>query len=65
VVLNAAGEKLSKQTGARALDLSRPQGELRKALAHLGQPETDSLAEALRDWNPALIPAQRAVAPLP
>jgi len=65
VVLNAAGEKLSKQTGAGALELSRPECELRKALVHLGQAETDSLAEALRNWNPALIPARRAAAPLP
>lgn len=65
VALNAAGEKLSKQTGAAALDLSRPHLELRKALAYLGQPEADSLAEAVRNWNPALIPARRAAVPLP
>lgn len=65
VALNASGEKLSKQTGAAALDLSRPHLELRKALACLGQPDTDSLAEALRNWRPALIPARRAAAPPP
>jgi len=36
VVTNAAGEKLSKQTGAHALDLSRPLEELQSAAAFLG-----------------------------
>ena len=31
VAVNAAGEKLSKQTGARALDLSDPARELARA----------------------------------
>jgi glutamyl-Q tRNA(Asp) synthetase len=60
VVVNARGEKLSKQTGAEPIDLSRPESELRKALAFLGQHE--DLAQALRTWNPALIPRQRAAA---
>lgn len=58
VVLDAAGEKLSKQTGANALSAT----DLRKALAFLGQAETDNLAQAVRNWNPSLIAARRAVA---
>lgn len=58
VAVNAAGEKLSKQTGAAAID-SSPEW-IRKALAFLGQPESDELAQAVRGWNPALIPARRA-----
>jgi glutamyl-Q tRNA(Asp) synthetase len=38
VVTNAAGEKLSKQTGAAALDLADPLGELERAWRHLGFP---------------------------
>lgn len=59
VVLTAAGEKLSKQTGAPPLDLARPQAEIGRALAFLGQPPAASLEEALAHWQPALIPAQR------
>ena len=36
VVANAAGEKLSKQTGARALDRRDMRGELERAWQHLG-----------------------------
>jgi glutamyl-Q tRNA(Asp) synthetase len=36
VVTNAIGEKLSKQTGALALDLARPQAELDEAARFLG-----------------------------
>jgi glutamyl-Q tRNA(Asp) synthetase len=36
VVTNALGEKLSKQTGARALDCSDVLGELERAWRHLG-----------------------------
>jgi glutamyl-Q tRNA(Asp) synthetase len=60
--VNAAGEKLSKQTGAAAIDVSRRGEALRQALAFLGQPETDDLALAARRWDPALIPARRALA---
>jgi len=63
--VNTAGEKLSKQTGAQAVDVSRKRQELRRALAFLGQAETDDLAQAVRDWNPALIPARRALAAAP
>ena len=60
--VNAAGEKLSKQTGAVPIEPSRRDEALRRALAFLGQPETRDLAEAVRQWNPALIPARRAAA---
>ena len=56
VVLDATGEKLSKQTGANAVSAA----DLRKALGFLGQAETDDLAQAVRNWNPSLIPALRA-----
>ena len=62
VVINAAGEKLSKQTGAEPIDLSRPAQELHRALAFLGQP--GDLAQARQRWDPRLIPAQLAAAPL-
>jgi glutamyl-Q tRNA(Asp) synthetase len=61
--VNAAGEKLSKQTGAPAV--SPGAGALARVLAFLGQPATDDLGEALRNWNPALIPARRARAAIP
>jgi glutamyl-Q tRNA(Asp) synthetase len=51
--VNAAGEKLSKQTGAPTVDTDRPEEALRRALAFLGQAET------------ALIPARRALAAAP
>ena len=60
VALNAAGEKLSKQTGARAIEPTRD--TLRNALALLGQPAVDSLQDAVRNWNPALISRRRALA---
>jgi glutamyl-Q tRNA(Asp) synthetase len=63
--VNAAGEKLSKQTGAPPIDVSRRSDELRRALAFLGQPETDELAVAVKNWNAALIPARRALAAAP
>ncbi|HYT48367.1 MAG TPA: tRNA glutamyl-Q(34) synthetase GluQRS [Burkholderiales bacterium] len=63
--VNAAGEKLSKQTGAQPLDLSQPARGLRRALRFLGQRESTSLEEAVRNWNPALIPARRTLAQVP
>jgi glutamyl-Q tRNA(Asp) synthetase len=60
--VNAAGEKLSKQTGAAPVTGRRA---LREALAFLGQRETDDLGEAVRSWNPALIPSRRARAAAP
>lgn len=55
VALDAAGGKLSKQTGAGVVSPD----DLRRALAFLGQPGTGDLAEAARNWDPALIPARR------
>ena len=60
--MNARGEKLSKQAGARPIDVRRPAQELAAALAFLGQPPALNLAEASKRWNPALIPVRRAVA---
>ena len=60
--VNAAGEKLSKQTAARPIDPRRAADELGAALRFLGQPETTDLAQAVRAWNPALIPARRVQA---
>src|SRR3954451_10756141 len=58
VALDAAGEKLSKQMGATPLDASPV--ALQQALTFLGQPPAASLAEAVRNWDPALISRQRA-----
>jgi len=63
VALNAAGEKLSKQTGAAPVE-SSPEA-LRQALRFLGQPEAQTLADALRAWNPRLICARRAQVLIP
>ena len=63
VALDAAGEKLSKQTGAAPLDASRT--ALAQALAFLGQPPAATLDEAVRNWNPAFIPPRRAQALAP
>jgi len=61
VVLTPSGEKASKQTGAAAIEPSF--ASLRAALKFLGQPEAESLEQAVHQWNPALIPRRRAVAP--
>ena len=63
--VNSAGEKLSKQSGARPLEGARRSEALRRALSFLGQMETDDLAQAVRNWNPALIPSRRALAAEP
>jgi glutamyl-Q tRNA(Asp) synthetase len=60
VVATAAGEKLSKQSGAPPIDLSQPEALLRKALRFLGQVPNDNLVEAIRDWEPSRIPASRS-----
>ena len=52
VVMNAEGEKLSKQTGAQALDASRPLEALMDAARHLGL--------ALHDWAPSTLGAFQA-----
>jgi glutamyl-Q tRNA(Asp) synthetase len=50
VVTNAQGEKLSKQTGAAALDTAQPLPELERAWQHLGFPalRADSVEAFLR-----------------
>jgi glutamyl-Q tRNA(Asp) synthetase len=60
VAVNAAGEKLSKQTGAAPIEPSFQ--TVRSALRLLGQPEANNLDEAVRNWNPALISSRRALA---
>ena len=59
VAVNANGEKLSKQTGARALDPSRRDELLPRVLAFLGQRATADLDEAVADWDPGRIPRER------
>jgi glutamyl-Q tRNA(Asp) synthetase len=57
VVVNADGEKLSKQTGAAALDLAQPETTLLAAARHLGLPLThttsldDFWAQATAAWS--------------
>ena len=53
VALNAAGEKLSKQAGARPLDLADPRAELARARRFLGQED--------EGWNAARVPRVRAI----
>jgi glutamyl-Q tRNA(Asp) synthetase len=55
--VNAAGEKLSKQTGAAPIQ-GTPD-ELAAALRFLGR-DTECLDEAVHRWNPALIAPRRA-----
>ena len=51
LVLGANGEKLSKQNGAQALDLSDPVVALNRAAAHLGLPGSGgSVGQALAFW---------------
>lgn len=70
VALDAAGEKLSKQTKAAAIDTDRPQGTLAAALAFLGHgppPELDSappaelLTWAKAHWDRTRLPACAAL----
>jgi glutamyl-Q tRNA(Asp) synthetase len=74
VATNAAGEKLSKQTGAPALDRSHPAPALVAALRFLGQPAPPALERATArtvlewasaNWDRARIPRRRAIAPTP
>lgn len=62
VAVNAFGEKLSKQTGAQAIDPSRRDDLIPRLLAFLGQRVTADLDEAVANWNPARIPRARLVA---
>ena len=70
VAVDANGEKLSKQTGAPPVDAARPQRELARALAFLGQPvppatsAREMLASAAAHWSTSLIgPARVVTAP--
>ena len=71
VAVNAAGEKLSKQTGAKPVDPARAGPELVRALALLGHAPPVELAHApprelldwgARNWNIPRIPKVRAIA---
>jgi len=53
VAVNASGEKLSKQTGARPLDLANPKAELARARRFLGQDEDG--------WDLARVPRARII----
>jgi len=73
VAVNAAGEKLSKQTFASPLDATRPVPALAAALDFLGQQPPPGLARAtlrefwdwaLKNWNLARVP-RVAAAPIP
>ena len=60
VVVNERGEKLSKQTGAQAVDVTNPARELRNALAFLGLRPPVELAGCATDllaWGVANWPA--------
>jgi glutamyl-Q tRNA(Asp) synthetase len=65
------GEKLSKQTGATAIDTAHPLRELARALVFLGQPvpgaatAREMLQRALERWDASLIPRARAAAAQP
>jgi glutamyl-Q tRNA(Asp) synthetase len=69
--VSASGEKLSKQTGAAAVDAAHPLRELARALAFLGQPVPEAavvgelLQRAVEHWDPSLIPRARAAAAPP
>jgi glutamyl-Q tRNA(Asp) synthetase len=72
VVLNAEGEKLSKQTRATALDRRSPVTALWAALDFLGQAPDPAWRdadlesfwrEAVCRWSPGRVPRQRAMAP--
>ncbi|HET9403542.1 MAG TPA: tRNA glutamyl-Q(34) synthetase GluQRS [Burkholderiales bacterium] len=73
VAVNAAGEKLSKQTFAAPIDAARPLPALFDALAFLGQRPPDELARgtirifwdwAIKNWDLARVP-RVASAPAP
>lgn len=71
VVVNAAGEKLSKQTHASAVDIHRPGPELCAALEFLGQQPPKELAKvappvildwAIKNWQLAQVPRKLSLA---
>jgi glutamyl-Q tRNA(Asp) synthetase len=57
IAVNAAGAKLSKQSGAPPIEVSKKEELLRQALVFLGQAPTENLADAIRNWDPSRIPA--------
>jgi glutamyl-Q tRNA(Asp) synthetase len=59
MAVNAAGAKLSKQSGAPPIEVSKKEELLRQALVFLGQAPTENLADAIRNWDPSRIPATR------
>jgi glutamyl-Q tRNA(Asp) synthetase len=59
IAVNAAGEKLSKQTGAQPVDPARREEAIRLALRFLGQSPTPDLDEAVANWDPARIARRR------
>jgi glutamyl-Q tRNA(Asp) synthetase len=59
--VNAAGEKLSKQTGARPIDAAHREQAICKALRFLGQAPTTDLEEAIASWDATRIPRRRAI----
>ncbi len=70
IATNAQGEKLSKQTGARPLDLTHPGQEITAALAFLnhnvpaelqGAPPRQLLAWATEAWRIERLPAVNAI----
>jgi len=61
VAVNAAGEKLSKQTAAAPVDGLARQHVLERALRFLGQGPTHDLDQTVRNWSPARIPACRTM----
>ena len=62
LVLRRGGEKLSKQTGAKALDLDRPLDALQAAAGVLG---LEVRGTGLAEWLAAAVAAWRARWPLP
>src|SRR5919198_1313791 len=60
VALDAAGEKLSKQSAAAPIEADAH--ALRQALRFLGQAEAATPQEALERWKPQLISRRRAMA---
>lgn len=64
LALGAQGEKLSKQTHATPVDLTRPAATVRRALAFLGHAPPQDISEldalwrwAIRNWAVARVPA--------
>ena len=72
VVVNPAGEKLSKQTRASAIDPSQAVPLLTKVMRFLGQPVPEDIEHSSRDvfwpwaiahWDLSRVPAARAIYP--